>query len=59
MLTNSFHQIGWECPKCGAVWAPSIALCLNCTGKKDKSKKDKPKKLKRQEVIFKDRGFRE
>lgn len=21
---------GWECPKCGAVWAPSMTLCTRC-----------------------------
>lgn len=21
---------GWACPKCGAVYAPSVAVCWNC-----------------------------
>jgi len=21
---------GWECPKCGRVWAPNIVKCLPC-----------------------------
>ena len=23
---------GWECPKCGACYAPTVAMCFNCTG---------------------------
>ncbi len=23
---------GWECPKCGACYSPSVARCMNCTG---------------------------
>lgn len=23
---------GWECPKCGHVYAPAIAMCLTCPG---------------------------
>ena len=22
---------GWECPKCGAVWAPGVRHCTYCT----------------------------
>ncbi len=21
---------GWECPKCGSVWAPSVEKCKEC-----------------------------
>lgn len=24
---------GWECPKCGSVWAPSVQSCNNCSNK--------------------------
>lgn len=24
--------LGWECPKCGAVMAPHIDVCVNCKG---------------------------
>jgi hypothetical protein len=30
---------GWECPKCGAVMAPSKECCVNCTGKKNEAPK--------------------
>jgi predicted RNA-binding Zn-ribbon protein involved in translation (DUF1610 family) len=23
---------GWECPKCGAVMAPHVDVCVNCRG---------------------------
>ena len=22
--------LGWECPKCGQVWAPQVHACPNC-----------------------------
>lgn len=25
-------NIGWECPKCGAVMAPHMNVCINCKG---------------------------
>ena len=25
-------KYGWECPKCGAVMAPHISVCVNCSG---------------------------
>ena len=25
-------RYGWECPKCGAVMAPHISVCVNCSG---------------------------
>ena len=27
-----FIERGWECPKCGAVMAPHINVCVNCKG---------------------------
>ena len=24
---------GWECPRCGACYAPGVSQCFNCTGK--------------------------
>ena len=24
---------GWECPKCGNVYAPLVTECLNCNNK--------------------------
>lgn len=26
----TFHAQGWECPKCGRVYAPAQACCLYC-----------------------------
>jgi hypothetical protein len=26
------EQVGWECPKCGACFAPSVTRCENCVG---------------------------
>ena len=26
------NRIGWECPKCGACYAPSVSRCWNCPG---------------------------
>ena len=25
-------KYGWECPKCGAVMAPHVNVCVNCSG---------------------------
>ena len=25
-------KYGWECPKCGAVMAPHVSVCVNCSG---------------------------
>lgn len=25
-------RYGWECPKCGAVMAPHVSVCVNCSG---------------------------
>lgn len=25
-------RYGWECPKCGAVMAPHVTVCVNCSG---------------------------
>ena len=30
----NWMQQGWECPKCGAVMAPSTSCCVNCRGNK-------------------------
>ena len=27
-----FIERGWECPKCGAVMAPHMNVCINCKG---------------------------
>ena len=38
---NERVSTGWECPKCGAVYSPSMMFCTNCQGVKklhDKSK---------------------
>lgn len=29
---NTLIQQGWECPKCGAVMAPHMDVCVNCRG---------------------------
>lgn len=29
---HAYPQLGWECPKCGAVMAPSEKVCVNCRG---------------------------
>lgn len=26
-------NLGWECPKCGGVFAPWLGVCTNCTPK--------------------------
>ena len=28
-------QQGWQCPICKAIMAPGMAVCVNCTGKKE------------------------
>jgi uncharacterized OB-fold protein len=38
-MSNEYYEkinlnIGWECPKCGAVMAPHMNVCINCTGDK-------------------------
>jgi hypothetical protein len=30
-------QRGWECPKCGHVYSPAVAMCLTCPGKVESS----------------------
>lgn len=25
-------KYGWQCPVCGAVMAPHVAVCINCSG---------------------------
>ena len=25
-------RYGWACPKCGAVMAPHVSVCVNCSG---------------------------
>jgi hypothetical protein len=25
--------LGWQCPGCGAVWAPAMPGCLRCNGR--------------------------
>lgn len=30
---NTLIQQGWECPKCGAVMAPRVDVCVNCRGR--------------------------
>ena len=30
--SNPIREYGWECPKCGAVMAPSEHSCINCKG---------------------------
>ena len=25
-------RYGWACPKCGAVMAPHVSTCVNCSG---------------------------
>ena len=27
-----FIERGWECPKCGAIMAPHMDVCVNCRG---------------------------
>lgn len=33
MSIEGFRQMGWECPKCGAVMSPQQCCCVNCNGK--------------------------
>ena len=30
LQTLTIHTQGWECPKCGCVYSPSIAKCFTC-----------------------------
>lgn len=30
--SSPIREYGWECPKCGAVMAPSERSCINCKG---------------------------
>ena len=32
-------SVGWECLKCGAVYAPSVQTCANCGPKYEKLEK--------------------
>jgi len=25
-----FSSVGWECPKCGSTWRPSVRSCIYC-----------------------------
>lgn len=34
-ISHMFHQQGWECPKCGSVYAPFMPACTKC-GKESK-----------------------
>ena len=27
------RMIGWECPKCGACYSPTVERCMNCLGR--------------------------
>ena len=29
-ITRRSMMRGWECPKCGAVWAPGVRECEHC-----------------------------
>ena len=31
---------GWICPKCGAVYAPTVPSCLRCVGKRKESNRN-------------------
>ena len=28
----SKNRVGWECPKCGACYAPNVQQCQTCNG---------------------------
>lgn len=30
MKENFLNNMGWECPKCGNVYAPFVSTCFNC-----------------------------
>lgn len=29
-INPTFGHRGWECPKCGHVYAPTVAMCWRC-----------------------------
>ena len=36
---------GWQCPKCGRVWAPHVAACTRCNSDIDNRDQQKERKL--------------
>lgn len=32
IMMAPMHSMGWECPKCGAVYSPTKSSCNNCLG---------------------------
>ncbi len=33
---SSFTPMGWQCPKCGFVYAPTWMVCSNCNTEQEK-----------------------